>query len=219
MKVVVGLYDEKRYNQACEALKEYPGAFRKAQSDAIKRMNSFINRRAQELITKEYDISRADVRKEGTVTKRVSYTPGGEIVSTTAFKGQLIALYKFHPNPSQDIRQSKKVFVDKGLGRVIRVSPSVLTKAHLAKDKPMTKLNDAFVATMPTGHIGIWERTGERTRDGAGPEEIRELTGNSVAHMVGYGEIADQILSEAADRFITRLDSNVQRIREGKWKI
>lgn len=216
MKVVVGELDKGRIAQAEEALREYPGAARKAMHDALRRMKSFISRRAQEEVPKEYEISPGDMRKEGTVRQRIHYTAGDGIESVTAFNGHLIALYKFKTNPSQDTRQDKFVYVTKG-GRKVRVRPGIPVHAHLAKSRPMTQLNNAFVAKMKNGHVGVWERTGKWSK--YGNERIRELTGNSIAHMVGYGGVADKLLADATNAFHARLDSNVQRIREGKWKI
>ena len=216
MKVVVGALDPRKIAQAEEALREYPGASRKAMHDALRRMKSYINARAQEIVPEEYDITKSGMRKEGTVRQRIHYTAGDGIESVTAFNGHLIALYKFHPNPNRDTRQDRFVYVTKG-GRKVRVRPGVPAAAHLAKSKPLTQIPNAFIAKMKNGHVGVWERTGKWSR--YGNERIRELTGNSIAHMVGYGGVADKLLADATNAFHARLDSNVQRIREGKWKL
>lgn len=216
MKVVVGALDPRKIAQAEEALREYPGASRKAMHDALRRMKSYINSRAQEIVPQEYDITKSGMRKEGTVRQRIHYTAGDGIESVTAFNGHLIALSKFKTNPHRDTRQDKFVYVTKG-GRKVRVRPGVPVSAHLAKNQPMAQIPNAFVAKMQNGHVGVWERTGKWSK--YGNEKIRELTGNSIAHMVGYGGVADKLLADATNAFHARLDSNVQRIREGKWKI
>ena len=216
MKVIIGELDREKLAQAEEALKEYPGASRKAIHDALRRTKTYMNKRSKQLIPKEYDITAQKLQKEGTVRQRINYTPNDGIEAATMFNGQLIALIKFSPNPDEDVRQSYHVWITKG-GKRILVRPGVPVKAHLALSRSKKQIPNAFVAKMKNGHVGVFERTGEWTKKGN--EAIRELTGNSIAHMVGHGEIADQILSDAQKVFHARLDSNVQRIREGKWKI
>lgn len=220
MKVVVGALDPRKIAQAEEALREYPGAARKAMHDALRRMKSYLTRRAQEVVPQEYDITKSGMRKEGTVHQRINYTAGDGIEALTTFNGALIALYKFQTNPSRDVRQDRFVYVTKG-GRKVRVSPGVPVAAHLVKNKPLTTIDNVFIAGMKNKdgsvHMGVWERTGKWSK--YGNEKIRELTGNSIAHMVGYGGVADKLLADATNAFHARLDSNVQRIREGKWKI
>lgn len=215
MKVIIGEVDRGKLAAAEEALKEYPGASRKAIHDALRRMKTYINKRSKQLVPQEYEITAQKMQKEGTVKQRINYMPGDGLEAVTMFNGQLIALVKFNPIPDMDVRQSHHVWITKG-GKNVLVRPGVPVKAHLAKDSDRKTIPNAFVAKMKNGHVGVFERTG-KWRDGT--ETIRELTGNSIAHMVGHGDIADQLLSDAQKAFHARLDSNVQRIREGKWKI
>lgn len=220
MKVRVVELDAGKIAEAEEALKEYPGASRKAIHDALRRMKSHINKHAKKEIPNVYDISAQNLQKEGTVKQRIKYTPGDGIEALTMFNGELIELYKFNPTPLKDTRQDKYTYIRKG-NRRVRVSPSITTKAHLAKNSALKTIPNVFVAGMKNKngsvHMGVFERTGKWTKNGN--EAIRELTGNSIAHMVDSSEIAEEIISDAQKAFHARLDSNVQRIREGKWKI
>jgi len=68
------------------------------------------------------------------------------------------------------------------------------------------KFKSAFVAKMPTGHLGIYERTGEKTA--SGQEEITELTTAAVPGMAASektgipDKIAPMIQEEFENQFI-----------------
>lgn len=221
VELKLGSLDGMGIQKAHQMLVDYKHGAERAIRDASARTKNYINKRAQELVPQEYDITREKFRKGGQVSVRTHTEPFGGVTAVTAFRGHLLGMIDFNPIPDQDVRQNWWVNIEVKPNKTIRVRPGVPVKGHLALNRPMQQLGNSFVATMPNkginGHTAIWMRTGKRTS--SGKEEIRELTGNSIAHMVGYGDVADRMVEGAREAFAARLDSNIERILSGKWKI
>ena len=62
------------------------------------------------------------------------------------------------------------------------------------------------MARMASGHVGIFEREGEK---------LREVMGSSVPQMLGSPETAERLGEEAMGKFEERLDHEVLRLLNG----
>ncbi|WP_392559349.1 phage tail protein [Orbus mooreae] len=72
-----------------------------------------------------------------------------------------------------------------------------------------------FVAKMPNGHIGIFERVrGVKTK--GGKEKLSEFFGPSVPQLAGRGAIEEKIIKQAQERFINRFNQQANRYLKSK---
>ena len=74
---------------------------------------------------------------------------------------------------------------------------------------------NAFIAKMRSGHIGIFERTGDKMASGG--DAIHELMGQSVPQMVGNDQIREELTRSAWEKFEERLDHEVDALLNG-WR-
>lgn len=65
-------------------------------------------------------------------------------------------------------------------GKHVPVHPGVAASGHQKTDTSVTKFDNAFIARMKSGHIGIFERTGGQMAGGG--DAIHELMGSSVPY-------------------------------------
>lgn len=60
----------------------------------------------------------------------------------------------------------------------------------------------AFIAKMPSGHIGLFERTGnKRIINGKKQQPIKEIKGPSISYLFGSAGIMDKLSKFAQDKF------------------
>ena len=93
------------------------------------------------------------------------------------------------------------------------VHPGAAAYGHVLKSTSPKQFQNAFVAKMANGHIGIFERTGGMT--GNDLDEIEELYGPSVPQMLGNQEVAEQLTGEAMESFEKNLDQYVYALLNG----
>lgn len=186
-------------------------AMKAAMSRTVQRLRSESNRAIQE----KYDISDAGIRTEKNVRVRYSYQNG--VQATVTFSGRKIPLYRFGGSspkvPTQDIAAGRKPVMVKGAWTM--QYQGLPASGHQFRDTSPTEFQDAFVAQMKSGHIGIFERTGGSTSEGS--DAIREVMGSSVAQMVGKQQVAEKLTEGAYQTFETEMDKAVYRILTG-WR-
>lgn len=68
----------------------------------------------------------------------------------------------------------------------------------------------AFVATMKSGHVGIFERQ-RGVLTSSGREKLQELFGPSIPQFAGRKHITDTVQSQAQKRFATRFNQQMER--------
>lgn len=68
----------------------------------------------------------------------------------------------------------------------------------------------AFVATMKSGHVGIFERQ-RGVLTSSGREKLQELFGPSIPQFAGRKHIADTVQSKAQERFSARFNQQMER--------
>ncbi len=207
-----------------------PDGVGKAMKAAMSRTVQKLRSESARAITEKYDISRSNLRleadssrqgraqKESNVSVRYSYQNG--VQATVTFAGRKIPLYRFGGSPkTPEVHKDWTVQI-MSKGQLLWVHPSMQASGHQFRStspSPLTKYgNDAFVQRMPkSGHTGIFVNTGGRTDEGA--DEIEELMGPSVAHMVGGQDVAKKLTDHAYQNFESELDKAVYRILTG-WR-
>lgn len=184
-------------------------AVRSAMSKAVARLQ----RSNVKAVRERYAISAANIRENENV--QVTYTYDSGVQAYVRFGGQRIPLYRFDgATPSQPTRDtSGRLPVMTGEDHWRLVFPSVSASGHVLKGTSPTRFESAFVARMPNGHVGIYERTGGMTS--GGKDEIEELFGPSVPQMLGSETVEKALVDDAMQSFEKDLNHSVMAILSG----
>lgn len=166
-------------------------------SRAINRTVSNIKTEMKRDTAKKYNILNRDVGATLTERKATSKELFGYVKST----GAVIPLSKFKVSPQ------RLVSYDDGEPNPSHYSAAVLKGGAL---KALTHRPKAFVAVMPNGHGGVYERTGKKTRNGK--ELIAQRFGPSVPHMLKNEYIIREIKSKAQSTLQKRIDAEINYI-------
>lgn len=161
---------------------------------------------ANKEIKTRYDISNASLNNTGghsysTYDEKI-YEDGGGVAGHIYFAGSKIPLYRFHPSPAARAYTTRYVNQISGWRVTTDVSAADVRGQMLRR-------RTAFIATMPSGHTGIWERTGKITS--GGKEEIREFWGFSVRDMLDYEPAREAIQNRMADIVSQRINHELLR--------
>lgn len=181
-----------------------PKGAQRAMANAINRGLAKARTEAKKEARKVYTV-KAGAFSEG-VYVQVKKASAGDLAGYISFNGNKLPLYKFKVTPR---------------------SPGSRKKVHAAvKRGGGGTFQHAFVAAMPTGHTGIFERTGKqgiherqkRTKDGKGnrhTEKIKERMGLAVPQMVGNEEVVRRMEKEAQEMVDKRVEHEISRILNG----
>ena len=172
---------------------------------AIQRGLEAARVRASREIRERYAISEGNLRTYRNIRSSVDATTDG-VAGFISFAGAKIPLYRFHPSPKD--RKYTNRYVNKVAGWRITTDVS----AEDAKESGMVRRSTAFIATFPSGHTGMFTRTGGKTS--GGKEKLRELYGFSVADMLDYEPAREAIQARAAQVIEDRLDHELMRALE-----
>ena len=132
-----------------------------------------------------YAISAGNVSKYQKVTMRKS---SGGSEAAIEFSGPKIPIYKFKPSPASRTYVGEKIPIPisgEGEDAVWRmVFKNGKVKAMDAKASGFKSGHNWFIANFPSGHTGIFKRTGGTTSNGK--PKIEEVWGFAVADMLDY---------------------------------
>lgn len=188
------------------------GGVDRAVKSAMTRAVSHLRTSTTREIRKRYDISAPNIRANENV--RVSYHYGDGVVATVRFAGHKIPLFRYGGAAPTKPSVNGSVWTNTMIGGFWkRVHPSLAAKGHQLKGTSPYHFDDAFVAQMQSGHIGIFERTGGASASGG--DAIREIMGSSVPQMLGNQEVQEELATAAKGKFEERLDHEVNRILNG----
>lgn len=152
-------------------------------------------------VRKRYAIKEKDLDTYRNIRSKVDVGTDG-VAGYISFAGAKIPLYKFTPKPRD--RQYTTRYVNGVAGWRITTDVSAADVKGA-----MVRRRTAFIATFPSGHRGIFTRTGEKTA--SGKERIRELYGFSVADMLDYEPAREAIQERAAQVVMERIDHELMR--------
>lgn len=185
-------FDKKEMERAQALLKRIPNGTVKAASAAINKTVNGVRTDITREITKEYYVKSGVVRKTMTLQRSKPSTLSAIIES----QGARMPLKKFKVLPGKvqhKGRHNRKIraAVKKGGGKT---------------------LNNAFVAQMRTGHVGVYvRRTNKRL-------PLKELYGPAIPQMIRSGDTSKIIEEKARKRLSKNLDHEISRIRGGIGK-
>lgn len=165
-----------------------PAKFRTAVARALNRTAAGVRTDAAKDIRQRYAITGKDLSPAFHVYRASPQY----LVAKVSATGRPLALMKFRPTPDHPRRKGEKLPRKGGV--------SVTIKRGARKT-----VRGSFVARMPTGHVGVFRRTGP-ARDAT----IKELTTVSVPEMFGANVIQDAINAAAADRFDKALAQQIK---------
>lgn len=173
--------DTRLLESAKNMLIKVPKEFEKAVKMAENRAIESARTEATRQATKTYETKQASIRSSIDLIKGK-----GMLIS----RGSPLPLYDFKVNPKTPrTRATMTARVKRGGGGTI---------------------DRGFIARMKSGHVGVFERTGELTRTGR--ERIRELYSPSAAQMVGEDTVMDATTQRAKEVFEERILHEVDRV-------
>lgn len=164
-----------------------PKGAERAFSSAINRGLSHAKTQAFKQVKTVYAVKQSALNEA--TTTRVQKASTGNLAGYVSFSGVKIPLYKFQVTPKEP-RKGQKV------------------RAGVMKGGDAT-FDNAFIAKMKNGHIGIFERITSRRLP------IEEKMGLSAAQMVQNEVIMDQLTKEAQEKVDERLKHEIDRILNG----
>lgn len=208
----VDVLGEDEVKRARELLAGIPNGAHRALGAAIRRGASYLRTNSAKAIQERYDINTANIRANENVTIR--YMGQGAVDATVHFAGGKIPLFRYggaspgSPTPLKD--------------RWVKVTdyrgphwyhPGAPAHGHQRKDTVPALFEHAFVAQMGSGHVGIFQRNGGKSRSGG--DAIEEVMGLSVAHMVGNDKVKQKLADDTAGKVAERYHHEVIRLLNG----
>lgn len=164
-----------------------PKGAERALSNAINRGLSKVRTGAVKKVKEVYTVQTSAFNEASRI--RVNKASTGNLVGFVSFGGYKIPLYKFKVSPT---------------------APGVRKKVHAAVMKGGgTQFEDAFIAQMRSGHIGVFERETEKRFP------IEEKMGLSAAQMVGNERIIEMLEDEAQEVVNQRIEHEINRLLSG----
>lgn len=166
-------------------LHNIPGGVEKAMNNAINRGLEKARTEASRKVSEVYAIAQKDIRAEGNVSLRKA--SGSGMAGEISYSGTKIPMFRFNASPRRS-----------GTGAVV--------SAALMRSNAPTIFESAFVATMKSGHTGIFERTTAKRFP------IEEKMGLAVAQMVGNIDVTEHVEKEAQETIDKRLEHEIGHI-------
>lgn len=191
-------------NEAIErvtaVLQGIPKGAERAFSNALNRGLSKVKTGAFKRVKTVYAVQNSALQSATTI--RVKKTGAGDLAGYVNFSGVKIPLYKFNVSPKAPGKNMVKAGVKKG---------------------SMTTFENAFIGSMSSGHMGIFERTGEqgiaerlqRYVPSQHTESVKEIMGLSMAQMVGNREVITELEKDAQEMVNKRIEHEIDRLLNG----
>lgn len=164
-----------------------PKGAERAFSNSINRGLSRVKTTAMKRVKEVYAVQSSALT--AATTTRISKASTGNLAGYVSFSGFKIPLYKFSVAPKKS-----------GTGK--QVTASVMKNGG-------TTFEDAFVAKMKSGHVGVFERNGRKRLP------VKEIMGLSASQMVGNAAVIEELEKEAQKVVDERLSHEIDRILNG----
>ena len=164
-----------------------PNGAERALSNAINRGISRVKTGAIRRVKEIYTVQSGAFNEATKI--RVNKASTGNLVGFVSFAGYKIPLYKFKVTPTAPgVKKQVRAAVMKGGG---------------------TPFEDAFIAQMRSGHIGVFERETRKRFP------IEKKMGLSAAQMVGNEKVIETLEEEAQQLVNQRLEHEINRLLSG----
>lgn len=184
-------------------LSSVPGGAERAVKAAITRTVDHLKANATREIRKEYAIAQANLRMYENVKTRTS---NSGLTQEIIFSGSKLPLYRFSVSPKYPMYDKSKVISQIINGKAKAVHPGKPVKASIKKDSSGSVSSKAFIAAMESGHIGVFERTGEKTR------KITERYALSIPQMLANEDVRNSLIATSNAKFVERVEHEITRI-------
>ncbi len=183
-------------------LADVPKGAERVFANAMNRGLSRVKTRAIEQVKTVYAVKEKPIREATKI--KINKAGTGNLAGFVSFSGVKIPLYKFSVTPTKP-----------ATGKQVQ--------AGLMKGGSKTPYEDAFIAQMQNGHIGVFERTGEqgiksrksKYKESSHTEKIREISGLSAAQMIGKASNIEILEKEAQELVNERIIHEMNRILNG----
>lgn len=178
---------EKQIERVSTILAGIPKGTERAMTSAINRGLTTMRQKSTEKVRESYHIKRKDLTDRSVM--RMKKANFSNLSGSIRYSGAVIPLIKFNVKPTKPSKRP--------------VTVSVLKK------NTGERLQNAFIARMPSGHTGVFERlTRERT-------PTKELYGPSIKHMLENEEVLSKIEADVQRQVDRRLEHEISRILNG----
>ncbi len=198
------IFTSEQLERAEKLLYGIPGATDKAVSNAFNRGLQTAKTEANRQIKQRYAITQGKVAKHSKVTIEKASSNGGD--AAIVFAGSKIPLYEYSTNPKNRTYVGEKIVLKFKDGRTHQVFKNKPVATMDAKDSGWKRGTKAFIATMQSGHTGVFEREEQ------GRFPIKQLYGFSIADMLDYEPAKEAVAEKTAETVDKRLEHEIGRI-------
>ena len=191
-----------------------PNGIQRAVKSATPRAATFLRSESNKAVRNKYDVTAGTLNKYGSSEARYPMT-GDVIQADILFRGFKVPLIDFNgsgPRTSDvwDKSHRNYVFIK---GEWKYRWPGKPAKGHQYKGGGSKSFDKAFIGKMPSGHVGIFDRTGGMTAENS--SKIHQLMGDAPPQMIDNPEVLDPLSTSTAEKFQERLDHEVERLLNG----
>lgn len=188
---VVSVSDE-QLKKAEDMLHGMPGAVQKVLFRAINRGITTARAEAVKKVRERYHVKAGDVRS----TMKLDRANSKNLLGRVSSKGSAMPLISFDVSPKRPNPARRRPYT-----------------ARIMRGGGRQSLGKSFVARMPSGALGVYERFGPYRR-GAG-QKIRQNYGPSVPQMLGSNDVVEHVAEKARDMMDRRIDHEIERVLGG----
>ena len=205
---MIDIISDEAFERIKLILHDIPGGAEKALYGVISRATTTMRKVSLDGITSIYDIKRKDIMdsRNTAIEKKTKKVDGG-VIGSISYAGMQIPIIRFGVTPKNPQRQRNRVPINIG-GRWVMASPGVSVKVRQRKDRPKTRLDNAFVANLGRG-VGVFERTTGRHNSSA------QIMGVSTAQMAGDSGVMRKVDEAAQEVIVNRTEHEISRILNG----
>lgn len=210
--IQVEILGQESMERAAKLLAGISNGVDRAVKGAMPRAVSHLRSNSSKAVRERYAISAKNIRTDENVTVTYSYQNG--VQAFVRFAGSKIPLFRYDgASPKRPAVDKERLLAAKIAGHWAMAHPGIAASGHQLIGTSPTRFQNAFVAQMDSGHIGIFERTGGESASGG--DAIRELMGSSVPQMLGSREVEERLSKETADKFQERIEHEISRLLNG----
>ena len=205
--------DASSLERAEKVLANIPGGAQKALGNAMQRAAQHFRTNASKQIRERYAISNGNLRTDQTMN--IQLTRGNPVTARIKFDGNKIPLIRYDGSGPQAASKAADTVPVMIAGHWRMAHPNAGgARGHVLRSTGAYSFGTgAFVATMASGHTGIFYRSGGATSSGS--DAIKQIMGLSVPEMIGNEEVADKIMEQSMEKFDQRLEHEISRLLAG----
>lgn len=178
--------------------------------NAINRGLTAARVQGEKEIKSRYLITSGGLKRWKRITIYRAQQTASDVVGEINFAGGKVPLYRFRVSPK--VRRNTNRFVNGRSGW--KVNRAV--KAGDIRDNGMMRMPNAFIAKFESGHMGIFERTGEKTSvkrtKTQYKDKLREYYGPAIADMLDFKEAREAVQDRAGEVVAQRIDHELWRV-------